>query len=136
MTDDNHWENADVVQTSIFLWQGLMDVACPGGNYQKLSDTSIYDSHFEVLGQDGGALSIGYIASVLEEELKRWKDQELPGVYLYEIIEPLGNWLAEEGPRLYEFQFGAERRDPATALVKEKYHELMAAWFVTEALTS
>lgn len=136
--EGERWSKADSSATAIFLWQGFMDVACPGNDYRTLTPEQavLYDSHFDGVGQDGGAMSIGYIAAVLDEEYKKLPAGEgFDGVYHYEITEPMGSWLAKEGPRLHDFQY-SDSRVTAIDAVKKKYHEMMTVWSVTEKLTA
>lgn len=138
--DGTMWLQAGITQTAIFLWQGFMHALglAPFTNNKNAKDQELYDFHFDGLGQDGGALSMGVVARVVEQRFEdHWaKYNDFPGVYHYDIIEPLGIWWAKEGPQLSAFQYTKKERDAALASVIEHYDELMAAWLVTDKLTT
>lgn len=122
----------EISQTAIFLWQGLMSVLGWSAQERTFQQIEAYDRHFGDIGQTGGAWSISLIASHLEEEFQHWKDHEFPTVYHYDIIEPLGEWLAKEGPSLAELEFNK----PSIEQIVARYNEMMAGWLAEDALTN
>lgn len=128
-------KQVSISQDAIFLWQGFMDVVSSVGT-RTPEQQELYDRHFAGLGQDSAAWSIGYVASIISAEYEKWAQHDFPGVYHYEIVETLGNWLAEKGPRLAQFQYSDKECLAATQLVVDRYNELMAGWLVEDQLTA
>lgn len=124
-----------VAQTAIFLWEGMMQELVPGGSYRMLTpqQQARYDKHTDGIGQDGLADSVAMIAEALEKEWdKKWADKWDDGVYHYEIIEPLGKWLADQD--LSGLQYG--KKDAVLDPILRHYNETMAVLVVTNTLTS
>lgn len=129
----NNEQAASVAQTAIGLWDGFIGELWPRGGNRDLTpeEEKRYQEFADGLGQDSLAFSIGLIAVILEEEVKKWADRDFPSVYQYDVIEPFGKWLATQPEIMWSMQFN----EPKEAEIRQHYNEMMAAWFVTDKLT-
>lgn len=126
-------EKEDYAVWSMFLWNGFMDACGRGLTAATPEQKALYDKHsyHAGIGMDGVARNVAEVAIHLADRFAEvWSarvwDADYPGVFEYEILEPLGTWLT--GQEVYNNGYALEP-------VAMKFDELFAEWLVTHQLT-